>query len=295
MTPIRTPSRTTSSVIAAPDGRRIAVDVTGPANGPVVLLHSSAPGSRRFDPDPAATAAAGVRLVTLDRPGYGGSDPDPQGRVRSVADAADDAALVLDALGVPTATVAGWSAGGRVAMALAARRPDLVSSVAVIGTPAPHEEVPWIPDEFVALNEALAKDPSTAVATLEQLLAAMSSDPAAGIGQLAGPGDEQVLGQPGVRERLIDMLGEAFRQAAAGVAADIASYSLLPWGFDAGSVAVPVRAWYGEKDHVVGADHGRWWVDQVARGDLVIVPDIGHLVAVAAWADVLLWAAGHRA
>lgn len=75
-----------------------------------------------------------MRLVALDRPGYGGSDP---------VVAAVDAAAVLEKV-LPagaTAGVAGWSSGGRVV--LAALRPDLVGRVAVIGTLAPDEEVPW--------------------------------------------------------------------------------------------------------------------------------------------------------
>lgn len=49
----------------------------------------------------------------------------------------------------------GWSAGGRIALALAARHPDLVRSAALAGTPAPDEEVPWVPDEYRAALDAL--------------------------------------------------------------------------------------------------------------------------------------------
>ena len=116
-----------------PDGRTVAFDIAGPDDGPVVVLHHAAPGSRRFDPDPAATAAAGVRLVTIDRAGYGGSDPLPAGTVPTIPGYAADAAAVLDHLGVTSAVVAGWSAGGRVAAALAAARPELVAALFIIG------------------------------------------------------------------------------------------------------------------------------------------------------------------
>ena len=61
-----------------------------------------------------------------------------------MATAADDLAGVLDCLPVERVGVVGWSAGGRVALALAARRPDLVDRVVVLATPAPDEEVPRI-------------------------------------------------------------------------------------------------------------------------------------------------------
>src|SRR5690349_24588394 len=118
--------------ITSTTGRRIAFDVRGPDDGPAVLLCHSAPGSRRLDPDPAATAAAGVRLVTVDRPGYGGSDPLPAAIVPTIPAFAADAAALLDHLGVGAAVVAGWSAGGRVAAALAAARSDLVTDLFVI-------------------------------------------------------------------------------------------------------------------------------------------------------------------
>jgi pimeloyl-ACP methyl ester carboxylesterase len=72
-----------------------------------------------------------------------------------VASAADDLAAVLDTLHAERVGVAGWSAGGRVALALAARRPDLVDRVAVLGTPAPDEEEPWIEPEQRAQLERL--------------------------------------------------------------------------------------------------------------------------------------------
>jgi pimeloyl-ACP methyl ester carboxylesterase len=293
--PSTTPHPATLTVIT-PDGRRVAADVTGPDDGPVVVLLTAAPGSRRFDPDPGATAAAGVRLVTVDRPGYGASDPVPDGRILSVADAADDVALVLDTVGVAETAVVGWSAGGRVAVALAARRPDLTRRVAVVATPAPHEDVPWIPDELVGLIAMLRAEPATAVATMEQMMAPMAADAEAGLGSVSGgPADEALLaGDDGARRRLVAMLTEAFVQGAAGMAADIASYTLRDWGFDARAVGAPVRAWYGEDDAVVGPAHGRWWVDQVADGSLEVVPGAGHLVVVPAWRDVLAWAAPNR-
>src|SRR5690349_4064659 len=165
-TPVH-PGRMTTNIpreIVRPGGRRVAVhDLApdAPTGAPVVLLCHAAPGAGGFDPDPKVTAAHGVRLRSLDRPGYGDSDPIGDA-FATVGSAADDAAAVLEAV-LPagaTAGVAGWSAGGRVALALAARRPELVGRVAVIATPAPDEEVPWVGEDNRAAVEALRGAPA---------------------------------------------------------------------------------------------------------------------------------------
>jgi pimeloyl-ACP methyl ester carboxylesterase len=56
--------------------------------------------------------------------------------------------------------VVGWSAGGRVALALAARHPDVVRSVAVVCTPAPDDEVAWVPEEYRTMSQAMGSDPA---------------------------------------------------------------------------------------------------------------------------------------
>lgn len=298
-----TTSQTPAQTVAVADGRRIAVQIIGPDDGRPVLFCHAAPGSRRFDPDPRATAAAGIRLITVDRPGYGGSDrlaDVPLGAVAGelapiIPIFADDCASVLDHLGVGEAAVAGWSAGGRVALALAARRPDLVRSVAMIGTPAPDEEVPWIGADEKGMIAMLTADPGSALVTLEQMLAPMTADQAAGLGMVSGgPADEAALADGDLRAALETMLAEAFAQGPAGLAADIASYTMAPWGFDPRAVGAPVRCWYGTGDAVVSPAHGQWWVDQVADGRLTVLPEVGHLLVGPVWSEVLDWlAAGY--
>lgn len=90
------------------------------------------------------------------------------------------------------------------------------------------------------------------------------------------------------------MLAEAFAQGAVGVAADITSYTMVPWGFDPRAVGAPVHCWYGAQDTVVTPEHGHWYAEQVAHGDVTVVPDAGHLVACEAWAEVLTWLTSRR-
>jgi pimeloyl-ACP methyl ester carboxylesterase len=273
--------------IDRPDGRSLAVHDAGDPAGPVVVLCHPAPGSRLLDPDPGATAAAGVRLVSVDRPGYGGSTPIPDGTVPTIPAFADDVAAALDALGTGPAALVGWSAGGRIALAVASRRPDLARAVAVVATPAPHEAVPWIPDAYLAQLNQLRADPGHGAGVLAEVLAP-TADPAA-VGVLgAGEADEGALcADPSRRARLEAMLAEAYAQRAIGVAADIVSYTVADWGFDPGAVAVPTTAFYGDADEIVTPAHGEWYIGRVPRARLRTVPGEGHLVAMTRWGEVL--------
>lgn len=207
---------TLNRVIELADGRMLAIDDRGASDAPVVVLLHSAPGSRRLDPDPAATAAAGIRLLTIDRPGYGGSTPLPDGAVPTVAAYADDAAVALDELGVTQAGVVGWSAGGRVALALAARRPDLARAVAVVGTPAPDENVRWIPEEYRAMIRPLRADPGGATAQVAPMFAGLAADPPSAVALVeAGPADDLALAQDPDRLARLEamMIGRSARGA----------------------------------------------------------------------------------
>jgi pimeloyl-ACP methyl ester carboxylesterase len=274
------------------NGRRVAVhDLTpdAPADAPVVLLCHAAPGSGAFDPDPDATAARGVRLLSVDRPGYGGSDPVDDG-FATVASAADDAAALLTRV-LPegaTAGVAGWSAGGRVALALAARHPELVGRVAVAGGPAPDEEVPWYGDDNRAMIDALrGRPPGEALAALAAAFAAFPLDPEALL-DLSGVGkaDAAVL-TPAVRERLLASLDAATAQGLAGMVADLAGYALADWGFVPSQVCAPVLLAYGADDERVPPAHGEWYRAQLPSAELEVRPGVGHLVVVPAWGRVL--------
>ncbi|HEY7070227.1 MAG TPA: alpha/beta hydrolase [Acidimicrobiales bacterium] len=273
------------------DGRTLAVSETGdPESERAVVLCHPAPGSRVLDPDPAATAAAGVRLITLDRPGYGASTPLAAGTVPAIPTFAGDVVAALDHLGIDDVAAVGWSAGGRIALALAAAQPERVRAVAVVATPAPQEAVPWIPEEHLAMLEGLRPDLPSATPKLAEVMAGLAQmPPAAAAAQVtAGPEDDAALAaDAGRRARLEAMMAEANVQGAVGIAADIVSYTLVDWGIDFGAVVAPTTLVYGANDQVTGPAHGEWYRSREPHAELVVVPGAGHLVGLTAWSDVL--------
>jgi pimeloyl-ACP methyl ester carboxylesterase len=280
-------------------GRRLAVHVTNTralwpaAEERLVVLCHSAPGAGSFDPDPAQTKAGNVTLLSVDRPGYGRSDPVPAGRWSTVGSAADDIAAVLDSLDVEQVGVAGWSAGGRVALALAARRPDLVDRVVVVATPAPDDEVPWIdPEQRAQLEKLRSMAPEEAHAELSKGLGSLVpsdpfSDDALWLLAAEGTSDKAALRSPGVRNRLGEMLRAAFAQGATGLTADIAGYCLQPWGFEPQAVEAKTLLLYGSRDPIAGPRHARWWQERLPNARLEVAPDAGHLVLLPMWSRAL--------
>jgi 3-oxoadipate enol-lactonase len=99
----------------------------------LALLHSLAMRADFWD-GVAARLAAEVEVLAIDCRGHGRSDK-PSGPYR-VELFADDLAEVFDSLGWQSASVAGASMGGCVALAFAARHPGRVKGLGLIDTTA---------------------------------------------------------------------------------------------------------------------------------------------------------------
>lgn len=292
----------TDRLITLHDGRRLGLTSHGdPAAARVVLLCHPAPGAGGFDPDPAVTGSWGVHVVSFDRPGYGSSVPLPDTRRPSVTGYADDLAEYVDRLveqarqssrtTIHKVGVVGWSAGGRVALALAARHPGLIDRVALVATPAPHSAVRWVPADQEQLNEELLALPvAEAKARLREVLRSRLPNGAPGIELIAQEdADRALLDHPGLRGRLERMLQHAYEHGTVGVADDVLSIASDDWGFEFDAVRAPVLLVYGANDRVVPSAHGRWYRRALrnAQPRLTVVPRAGHLVIAPAWRRIL--------
>jgi pimeloyl-ACP methyl ester carboxylesterase len=103
-------------------------DVAG--DGPtVVLLHSTVCDRRMWDPQVPALVEAGYRVVRADFRGYGDS-PMPGGPSGD----ADDVVELMDSLGADQVAMIAASGGGRVALEIAAGRPERVTALALLCT-----------------------------------------------------------------------------------------------------------------------------------------------------------------
>lgn len=240
----------------------------GIRGGPAVVFHLGTP----FPPAtwPALDLLARERnahIISYARPGYSGSTRHP---ARLVADAAADTAAVLDAFDVERFGVIGWSGGGPHALACAALLADRCDRAVSLAGVAPYAEadLDWTDgmgeenvEEFGVVLEGEAK--------LRPYLAEYT----ASFAEVTGPE---------VAESLAGLVIEADKAALTGEMADVMARSLRraaedgldgwvdddlafvePWGFELGTIDVPVAVWQGKQDRMVPYTHGAWLVEHI--------------------------------
>lgn len=112
----------------------LSYDVTG-SGPPLVLLHSTVCDRGMWDPQWPVFASAGYQVVRCDFRGFGAT-PVPQGPHND----ADDVMDLIGELGGGPVALVGASYGGKVALEIAARRPEQVASLALVCAGMPGHE-----------------------------------------------------------------------------------------------------------------------------------------------------------
>ncbi len=116
------------------DDLRLNAELTGPANGPVlVLLHALGTNLSLFDPL-LPLLPKGLRILRMDLRGHGQSDAPPAPYAMGAL--IRDAERVMDHFALRDAVVLGVSLGGMVAQGLAVKRLDLVRALVLSNTAA---------------------------------------------------------------------------------------------------------------------------------------------------------------
>ena len=132
-------------------GTPFAYREVGAATGtPLVLLHHFTAVLDDWDPAVVDGLAAERRVILVDLRGVGasgGTAPD------SVEAMAADAVAFVEALGLATVDLLGYSLGGMVAQEVVQRRPDLVRRIVLAGTSPAGDAGPA--DTFAVLQEAM--------------------------------------------------------------------------------------------------------------------------------------------
>lgn len=123
--------------VAIGDG--LALNVVEMGNGtPVVLVHGLPSNIGDWAELPRELAERGHRALAYDRVGYGWSSRPAEGADAYTYDSnARQLGELLDALGIGSAALVGWSYGGGVVQVFATEHPERVSRLVLVGAVGP--------------------------------------------------------------------------------------------------------------------------------------------------------------
>jgi 3-oxoadipate enol-lactonase len=195
------------------------------------------------------------RVVRPDMRGYGASTPMPRDFKWSLDVIIDDYARLMDTLGVPRFHLVSAKIGGVIARAFAARRPDRVKTLTVIGSPPPlrkgAERIPELTREFETQGVAH---------WARRTMAGRLGDrfPAAGV------------------EWWIEFMGRAPLSTLVGFNASI-NYSDIR--ADLPKIACPTLVITTTESGLASVDETRAWQQEIRGSELLVLPGNSYHVA----------------
>lgn len=242
--------------IAVSDDTNISVRQIGEGE-PVVLLHAWAMAAEAYE-ELAAALARTYSVVTMDFRGHGESSDAPAGY--DIETLADDVIHVLDALSVQSCTLLGWSMGTSVATIVAARRPDLVARLVLVGAATP-------------LLTERPDFPAAAPASLVELLEEMEQTDSAAMRKMVV--DTLTFAPMDARNQSIIANATARPDGSAlmSLTRSMADSDLRQMLVGLGQ---PILVMHGKEDAFAPFAKAEWIADQARNARLVPFSDCGH-------------------
>jgi len=241
-------------------GLRLHVRDTGPKDAPlVIMLHGLGSSLLTWEPW-AQTLSATYRVIRFDLPGFGLTGADPTGDY-SDARSVQVVVALMDALGVPSASVIGNSLGGKIAWMLAAAHPERVNKLVLVspdGFASPGFEYDKKPD-LPAIAKLLPYILPTWM--LRMNVAAAYGDPARLTADVVGRYRDMMLA-PGVRRAMLVRVAQVRLEPPEPFLLRIEMPTLLLWG---------------EKDALIPFSNAQDYLKVMRDCRLVSFPDLGHV------------------
>jgi pimeloyl-ACP methyl ester carboxylesterase len=266
--------------------RRLEALEAGSSQGVPILIHHGTPGCGALPTSAMAEAESrGWRLITFSRAGYGASTRAPG---RNVAQVVEDAAAIMDWLGIDRFATWGLSGGGPHSLACAALMPQRVVAVSCLSgvAPYPADGLDW----FAGMGEpnvqdfqrTISGDPAEVRAAIEQEAAEMRSASPEELLEQMSPllsGEDATLMRSDAENFVHLSMTRGLAFSADGLFDDNLAFT-RPWGFDPAQIRVPTQVWQGNQDLMVPFSHGAWLAERIPGAEPHLVPEYGHLTVV---------------
>ncbi|MFB7378443.1 alpha/beta fold hydrolase [Kitasatospora purpeofusca] len=276
------------------DGAELAAEVHGDPADPAILLIHGAGHCRLNWPDGFVRrlVEGGRCVVRYDARDAGASTTFPVGAPPyALPDLAEDAAAVIDALGLGRAHVLGMSQGAAVGQLLALGHPDRVATLTLAsGTPGiPGQEQPDLPpvsDRLAAFFAQVEQDAQDAEDDQDARGGKAEQDAAAAReavvesiveGERPFAAVSRPFDEDGVRRlaaRIVDHARDLAAQSTNPYLLDAGT----PWRARLGAITAPTLVLHGEEDPLFPPEHGRALAAEIPGARFLALPGTGHEV-----------------
>ena len=236
-----------AEVLGSFAGGRLIGERTGASPATVLALHGWGRSHRDFAQVLAPADAPALDAIALDLPGFGAAAPPPE--PWGSRDYAELVAEVLDEMDTPI-VVLGHSFGGRVAVELAALRPEVVAGLVLTGVPLQRTGAPRRPPFRFRIARRMRKLGLLSATRMEQLR------------QRFGSSDYRAA-QGIMRSVLVRVVNERYDDALE-------------------AIRCPVDLVWGEDDEVAPLAVARGAAEQLWSARVTVLPAVGHMTPLAA-------------
>ena len=226
-----------------------------PAQPVIVFVHGASFNATVWKLMTRYFAYRGHSVLAIDLPGHGRSDGPPLATIEAMA---DWLIAALDALEVPRAALVGHSMGSLAALDAAARYPQRVSALALLGTASPMPVSDALLESSGA-NEHLAMD----------LINAWGYGRRAQLGHHRMPGTWMMRGGLRVLEQSAKSLLHTDLKASNDYKGGEAA---------AAAVQCPALTILGERDMMTPMKAGRKLAEAIPGCRAVVLPGVGHIM-----------------
>lgn len=200
----------------------------------------------------------------------------------TLADLADDAVALLQALQIERAHVVGVSMGGMIAQLMALRSPDRVASLtSIMSTTNEPGLPPAAPQAMARLMSPIPTGRAEHIARLVETFRVIGSPP-------------PLFDEDRVRARATRGYDRSFHPA--GFLRHLLAIATTPGRAAAlGALSVPALVIHGERDPLIPVACGRATAAAIPGARLLVLPEMGHDLPYALWPEIITAICDHAA